>query len=39
VRILVIYCHPVAESFTAAAHTIVLQMLAAGGHEQLAGTK
>jgi NAD(P)H dehydrogenase (quinone) len=33
VRVLVIYCHPVAESFAAAAHTTVLQALAVGGHE------
>ena len=32
-RVLVIYCHPVAESFAAAAHATVLQVLAAGGHE------
>ena len=33
VRVLVIYCHPVAESFAAAAHATVLQALEAGGHE------
>jgi NAD(P)H dehydrogenase (quinone) len=33
VRVLVIYCHPVAESFAAAAHATVLQALDAGGHE------
>jgi NAD(P)H dehydrogenase (quinone) len=33
VRVLVIYCHPVAESFAAAAHATVLQALTAGGHE------
>jgi NAD(P)H dehydrogenase (quinone) len=33
VRVLVIYCHPVAESFAAAAHAAVLQALEAGGHE------
>jgi NAD(P)H dehydrogenase (quinone) len=32
-QVLVIYCHPVAESFTAAAHAVVLQTLAAGGHD------
>ena len=32
-RVLVIYCHPVAESFAAAAHATVLQALDAGGHE------
>jgi putative NADPH-quinone reductase len=32
-RVLVIYCHPVAESFAAAAHARVLQALADGGHE------
>ena len=32
-QVLVIYCHPVAESFAAAAHGIVLQTLAARGHE------
>jgi putative NADPH-quinone reductase len=32
VRVLVIYCHPVAESFAAAAHATVLEALAAGGH-------
>jgi NAD(P)H dehydrogenase (quinone) len=31
-RVLVIYCHPVAESFAAAAHSAVLESLAAGGH-------
>ena len=31
-RVLVIYCHPVAESFAAAAHATVLEALAAGGH-------
>jgi NAD(P)H dehydrogenase (quinone) len=33
VQVLVIYCHPVAESFAAAAHGITLQTLAARGHE------
>jgi NAD(P)H dehydrogenase (quinone) len=33
VRVLVIYCHPVAESFAAAAHATVLQSLTVGGHE------
>jgi NAD(P)H dehydrogenase (quinone) len=33
VQVLVIYCHPVAESFAAAAHGIILQTLAARGHE------
>jgi NAD(P)H dehydrogenase (quinone) len=32
-QVLVIYCHPVAESFAAAAHAVVLQTLAAGGHD------
>ena len=32
-NVLVIYCHPVAESFAAAAHATVLQALAAAGHE------
>ena len=32
-RVLVIYCHPVAESFAAAAHATVLQALAEAGHE------
>jgi NAD(P)H dehydrogenase (quinone) len=32
-QVLVIYCHPVAESFAAAAHAAVLQTLAAGGHD------
>ena len=32
-RVLVIYCHPVAESFAAAAHQTVLQSLADAGHE------
>lgn len=32
-RVLVIYCHPVTESFAAAAHTTVLQALAEHGHE------
>ena len=32
-QVLVIYCHPVAESFAAAAHGIILQTLAARGHE------
>ena len=31
-QVLVIYCHPVAESFAAAAHAVVLQALAADGH-------
>jgi len=33
VNVLVIYCHPVAESFAAAAHTTVLNALATAGHE------
>src|SRR5580693_423477 len=32
-RVLVIYCHPVAESFAAAAHQTVLQGLIEAGHE------
>ena len=32
-RVLVIYCHPVAESFTAAAHATVLQTLTVSGHD------
>ncbi len=32
-RVLVIYCHPVAESFAAAAHATVLQALRDAGHE------
>jgi putative NADPH-quinone reductase len=32
-RVLVIYCHPVTESFAAAAHATVLQALAARRHE------
>jgi NAD(P)H dehydrogenase (quinone) len=32
-RVLVIYCHPVAESFAAAAHRIVLEALRTAGHE------
>jgi NAD(P)H dehydrogenase (quinone) len=32
-QVLVIYCHPVAESFAAAAHALVLQTLASGGHD------
>ena len=32
VNVLVIYCHPVAESFAAAAHTTVLNALAEAGH-------
>jgi NAD(P)H dehydrogenase (quinone) len=32
-RILVIYCHPVAESFAASAHAVVLEVLAEHGHE------
>lgn len=32
-RVLVIYCHPVSESFAAAAHHTVLQALAEAGHE------
>jgi NAD(P)H dehydrogenase (quinone) len=31
-RVLVIYCHPVAESFAAAAHATVLEALEAAGH-------
>ena len=32
-RVLVIYCHPVAESFAASAHRTVLEGLAEAGHE------
>jgi len=32
-RVLVVYCHPVAESFAASAHTTVLEALAEAGHE------
>ena len=32
-RVLVVYCHPVAESFAAAAHVTVLHALAETGHE------
>ena len=32
-QVLVIYCHPVAESFAAAAHKAVLQTLIEAGHE------
>ena len=32
-RVLVIYCHPVAESFAAAAHVVVLEALRQAGHE------
>jgi NAD(P)H dehydrogenase (quinone) len=32
-RVLVIYCHPVAESFAAAAHRTVLEALIEAGHE------
>jgi NAD(P)H dehydrogenase (quinone) len=32
-RVLVIFCHPVAESFAAAAHQTVLQALVEAGHE------
>ncbi len=32
-HVLVVYCHPVAESFAAAAHRAVLQALAEAGHE------
>jgi NAD(P)H dehydrogenase (quinone) len=32
-RVLVIYCHPVAESFASAAHRTVLEGLAEAGHE------
>jgi putative NADPH-quinone reductase len=32
-RVLVIYCHPVAESFAAAAHQTVLRALAEAGHD------
>jgi putative NADPH-quinone reductase len=32
-RVLVIYCHPVAESFAGAAHTTVLQALTDRGHD------
>lgn len=34
-RVLVVYCHPVAESFAAAAHTAVIEALAAAGHEMI----
>jgi hypothetical protein len=30
-RVLVVYCHPVAESFAAAGHARVLQALGGGG--------
>ena len=32
-RVLVVYCHPVPESFAAAAHATVLQALQAAGHD------
>jgi len=32
-RVLVVYCHPVAESFAAAAHRMVLEALAEAGHQ------
>jgi NAD(P)H dehydrogenase (quinone) len=32
-RVLVVYCHPVVESFAAAAHATVLRALRDGGHE------
>jgi hypothetical protein len=32
-RVLVVYCHPVAESFAASAHRTVLEALAEAGHE------
>jgi NAD(P)H dehydrogenase (quinone) len=32
-QVLVIYCHPVAESFAASAHQTVLEALRAGGHK------
>jgi putative NADPH-quinone reductase len=32
-RVLVVYCHPVAESFAAAAHRTVLEALAEAGHQ------
>jgi NAD(P)H dehydrogenase (quinone) len=32
-RVLVIYCHPVAESFAASAHRTVLEALAEAGHQ------
>jgi putative NADPH-quinone reductase len=32
-RVLVIYCHPVAESFAASAHAVVLEALAKRGHD------
>jgi NAD(P)H dehydrogenase (quinone) len=32
-RVLVVYCHPVSDSFAAAAHATVLQALQAAGHE------
>jgi NAD(P)H dehydrogenase (quinone) len=32
-QVLVIYCHPVAESFAAATHAAVLKALASGGHD------
>ena len=31
-RVLVVYCHPVAESFAAAAHRAVVEALAEAGH-------
>jgi NAD(P)H dehydrogenase (quinone) len=32
-RVLVVYCHPVAESFAASAHRVVLEALEAAGHD------
>ena len=32
-RVLVVYCHPVAESFAAAAHRTILEALAEAGHQ------
>jgi NAD(P)H dehydrogenase (quinone) len=32
-QVLAIYCHPVAESFAAAAHAAVLKAQASGGHD------
>ena len=32
-RILIVYCHPVEDSFAAALHRVVLQGLSSAGHE------
>jgi putative NADPH-quinone reductase len=32
-KVLVVYCHPVAESFVAAAHCAVLEALRQAGHD------